>query len=143
MARVSSAGGHDGGGAEEGAGHQRPPGEDEEEPGGDREGPAAAPGRGREPGPEGRQEAAPETGDQGRKYNTPIMSARWLCSVTTPLYMFQFVSLHGAFIVLVILYKITINTTPHPWVDPSSLEQGTSGVTRLFYSGLKPWILFN
>ena len=65
MARVSSAGGHDGGGAEEGAGHQRPPGEDEEEPGGDREGPAAAPGRGREPGPEGRQEGAAEAGDQG------------------------------------------------------------------------------
>ena len=38
------SGSHDGRRAEEGAGHQCPPGEDEEEPGPDREGPAAPPG---------------------------------------------------------------------------------------------------
>ena len=37
---------YDGRGAEEGAGHQLSPGEDEEEPGGHREGPAAPSGRG-------------------------------------------------------------------------------------------------
>lgn len=51
---------HDGRGAEEGVGHQRPPGEDEEEPGGHRQRPAAAPGRRREPGHERQQEAAPK-----------------------------------------------------------------------------------
>lgn len=39
-----SSGSHDGRRAEEGAGHQRPPGEDEEEPGPDGEGPAAPSG---------------------------------------------------------------------------------------------------
>ena len=38
------SGSHDGRRAEEGAGHQRPPGEDEEEPGPDGEGPAAPSG---------------------------------------------------------------------------------------------------
>ena len=58
-------GSHDGRGAEEGAGHQRPPGADEEEPGADGEGPAAPPGRGGAAGPEGREEADPEAGGQG------------------------------------------------------------------------------
>ncbi len=58
-------GSHDGRGAEERAGHQRTPGEDEEEPGGVCEGPAAPSGRGREPRFERGQEAAPEAGSSG------------------------------------------------------------------------------
>ena len=53
---------HDGWGAEEGAGHQCSPGEDEEEPGGHSERPAAPIRWGWKPGPEGREETASEVG---------------------------------------------------------------------------------
>lgn len=51
--------------AEGGAGHQRSPGEDEEEPAGDGERSAAVSGQGREPRHEGRKEAASKAGSKG------------------------------------------------------------------------------